>query len=159
MGQRDLQLELRAELEAIAQSVGCQLIHTEFKGGTLRLVLDRLEGVTLDHCQTVSRQASAILDVVDFGAGRYTLEVSSPGLDRQLFGPADFQRFAGSLARVTLRNPEDGARRTLVGRIGQLQDGVLELTEEHMTKRGLEPKEPLAIPFEEIEKARLEIEL
>jgi len=159
MGHRDLQPELRGELEAIAEGEGCQLIHTEFKGGTLQLVLDRLEGVTLEHCKAVSRQASAILDVADFGAGRYTLEVSSPGLDRPLYGPDDYQRFAGSLARVTLRDPGDGARRTVVGRLGALQGNVLELAEEHMTKRGPQVKETHRIPVATIEKARLEIEL
>ena len=170
MSQSALHPELQEELEAIAESEGCELHHVEFKGGTLRLVLDRPDGVTLEHCQSVSRQASALLDVADFGSARYTLEVSSPGLDRPLRNEKDYERFAGSLDRVTLRDPGDGARRTIVGRLGELQDGVLTLIEERPAKKkgrgkkaaaqtGSAEEEAVAIPLEAIEKARLEIEL
>src|SRR6185369_3709461 len=76
--------ELQPELEAIAESAGCELVHVEIKGGVLRLFLDKPEGITLADCEHVSKLASAYLDVVDFGKSRYVLEVSSPGLDRQL---------------------------------------------------------------------------
>src|SRR5688572_18720905 len=91
-----LDAELVAELEQIAAAAGCQLENAEWKGGVLRLVLDRPEGgVGLTDCEQVSKQVSALLDVVDFGKNRYTLEVSSPGLDRQLYRPRDYARFTG----------------------------------------------------------------
>lgn len=106
--------DLHDELAALAADLGCELLEADFRGGVLRLVLDHPEGVTLEHCETVSRQASALLDVTDFGSGRYTLEVSSPGLDRKLYGTGDYQRFQGELVRVTWRSPETG-KRTVVG--------------------------------------------
>lgn len=131
--------EIAAELAAIATGAGCELLHAEWKGGVLRLVLDRsaaaraatepgasdharparpespesperperppdaakAPGVSLADCELVAKQASALLDVLDFGNGHYLLEVSSPGLDRQLYGPADYRRFLGRLARIT----------------------------------------------------------
>src|SRR5437764_15262563 len=109
--------EIIPELEAVAAASGCELLAAELKGGVMRLILDRPEGgVTLADCEHVSRQASALLDVLDFGAGRYVLEVSSPGLDRQLYRPQDYDRFAGRLARVTYTDPETGKKKTEVAR-------------------------------------------
>jgi ribosome maturation factor RimP len=100
--------EIEAELAESAAAAGCELIHAEWKGGLLRLVLDRPDaadspdtGVSLADCERVAKQASALLDVLDFGQGRYLLEVSSPGLDRQLYRPSDYRRFLGRLVRVT----------------------------------------------------------
>ena len=77
--------KLLDEMQGIASSASCELLHAELKGGALRLVLDRAEGgVTIDDCSNVSREVSALLDAWEFGRARYTLEVSSPGLDRRL---------------------------------------------------------------------------
>ncbi|MCP4657609.1 MAG: ribosome maturation factor [bacterium] len=123
--------ELRTEFAAVARQVGCELVHAEFRGGTLRVFLDRPEGVTLDDCATVSKELSAVLDVADFGKGRYTLEVSSPGLDRRLYGPGDYERFCGRLVRVTYLEQHSGTtdsdaagsrtRRTIVGRLEEFR--------------------------------------
>jgi ribosome maturation factor RimP len=144
---------LRAELAAVAASAGCELVHAEFVGKVLRLMIDRPDGgVSHEHCASVSRQAGALLDVLDFGAGRYTLEVTSPGLDRPLFGPPDFARFAGKLARITIQ-PAGGRKKTIVARL----EG---LTPDGGAARVLDEKgETLEVPFTEIQKARLEIEL
>src|SRR5690349_9446948 len=89
--------ELTPELEQIATAAGCELLHVELKGGILRLVLDKPDGgVNLEDCQHVSKQASALLDVLDFGKSRYVLEVTSPGPDRQLYRPRDYERFPAS---------------------------------------------------------------
>ena len=151
---------LRAELAAVAESSGCELVHVEWKGGVLRLVIDRPGiaseggGVTHEHCATVSRQASAILDVWDFGAGRYTLEVSSPGLDRPLYRPEDFGRFAGRLARVTYQPPGEGKRTVLV-RLREYEPGGggRALVDDEATG------ELLTIPVAQVLRARLEVEL
>lgn len=146
---------LRAELAGVAGSVGCQLENVEWKGGVLRLVIDRPDGgVTHEHCATVSRQASALLDLYDFGAGRYTLEVSSPGLDRPLYRPEDFARFAGRLARITFQPPGEG-KRTIVARIREYEPagGGRAFVEDQETG------ELLTLPMAQVLKARLEIEL
>ena len=151
--------ELEHELEAIADSNGCELVHAEFKGSLLRLFIDRPDagGVDLSDCEVISKQVSALLDVVDFGAGHYTLEVSSPGLDRQLYRPRDYRRFVGSLAKVTFREPESGTKRTVIGRLNEYRDDGPEGPE--VTVDLAEREERLTLPLDAIEVARLEIEL
>jgi ribosome maturation factor RimP len=160
---------LLTELAEVAKGAGCELVHAELKGNVLRLFIDREGsegegGVTHADCEHVSRQASALLDVADFGKGRYILEVSSPGLDRQLYGPRDYARFTGKLVRVTFENPAAGVRkRTVVGRLREYRPGApsadpgriageIEVAEERSG-------EVLAIPLADIKMARLEIEL
>jgi ribosome maturation factor RimP len=150
--------ELETELAAVAEAHGCELIHLEFRGGALRLFLDRPDGVRLEDCEAVAKEVSALLDVEDFGGGRYTLEVSSPGLDRQLYGPRDYERFTGRRVRVRFVDPGTGRRATVVGRLSAYRPdadgGVLEL----------EPDEPKASPprtvrLADVELARLVVEL
>ncbi len=78
---------------------------------TLRVFIDCMSGVTVDDCARASRQVSAILDVEDPIPGEYTLEVSSPGIDRPLFTLPHFERYLGAEANVRLRIPVDGRRR------------------------------------------------
>ncbi len=146
---------LVSELAAVAEQAGCELLHADFNGGVLRLILDREGGVNLSHCETVSRQVSPLLDVVGFGGGRYTLEVSSPGLDRELFGPRDYQRFAGRIARVTYRNPESGRKRTVVGRLRAF-DAERDVA---LTVGEIERGEEIRVALTDIMKVRLEVEL
>jgi ribosome maturation factor RimP len=152
--------ELQSELEAIADSAGCELVHAEIKGGILRLFIDKPEGVSLSDCEYVSKLASAYLDVVDFGKSRYVLEVSSPGLDRQLYRPQDYARFVGRKVRVAFVDPATQKKRTVVGRLeafdlpegapeGDARVVVVEETKE----------ERLELGFKDIRQARLEIEL
>jgi ribosome maturation factor RimP len=151
--------EVRPEIEKIAEATGCELVHAELKGGTLRLFLDKPEGVSLADCEHVSKLVSAYLDVVDFGKGRYLLEVSSPGLDRQLYRPRDYERFLGRLARVALTEPATGARRTVVGRLQEFhpseasdEDGLVVVVDEKSGER-------TETRLRDIRSARLEIEL
>lgn len=169
--------EIEAEIADIATAAGCELLHAEWKGGVLRLVLDRraatagtpegAEGVTLADCELVAKHASALLDVLDFGNGRYLLEVSSPGLDRQLYRPNDYQRFLGRLARVTFERadpaePGVARRRTVVARLAEFQGppeggapgllATLALVDERTGER-------LELKLGDIRQARLEIEL
>lgn len=150
-----LSRELAAELEEIAGSRGCELLHAEFVGGVLRLVLDRPEGVGLADCEAVSKDASALLDVAEFGRAKYTLEVSSPGLDRPFYRPSDYERFLGRRVRVRFRDPETGRRATVVGRLAEYRPeggGEIELTE-------TESKRDVRIRLADIELTRLTIEL
>lgn len=151
--------ELRPELEQIAAASGCELVHVEIKGGVLRLILDRPEGVTLADCELVSKQASAYLDVADFGKSRYVLEVSSPGLDRQLYKTADVERFLGRLARVSFTAP-DGAKKTVVGRLQELQKGEDAPDDEALVVLVDDPSgERTEVRWKDVRTARLEIEL
>jgi ribosome maturation factor RimP len=148
--------ELTAELSALVAASGCELVHCEFKGALLRLFIDRPEGVTLDDCELVSRQASALLDVLEFGGDRYTLEVSSPGLDRQLYGPRDYEKFVGRLVRLTYRPEEGSGRRTVVGRL----EGFNAADAEPLVVVREDPRqEALAVPYSRVVVGRLEIEL
>lgn len=155
---RILDEELIAEMEDIAAASGCELIHAELKGGTLRLFIDRPEGgVDLSDCETISRQVSALLDVIDFSDGRYLLEVSSPGLDRQLYRSRDWERFTGRKVRVTFRSPETGEKRTVLARLEQFDPEPAPVggTAVLHTETG----EHLVLSLEDVQVARLEIEL
>ena len=77
----------------------------------LRIYIEREEGVTIEDCEKLSRQASALLDVEDPIAGEYTLEVSSPGLERPLFTAEQFAQYVGSEVNLRLRNPLEGRRK------------------------------------------------
>ena len=149
--------ELTPEIEQVAEAAGCELVHAELKGGALRIFIDKPEGVTLADCQHVSKQVSALLDVLDFGTGRYVLEVSSPGLDRQLYKPADYERFSGKLARVTFEDPETSKKKTVVARLQGLRhvDGNAQVLLQEDGKDG----EPWGLPLKNVKTARLEIEL
>lgn len=101
-------------LEPVVEQLGFELADVELRlggqDGLLRLYIDKDGGIDVEDCQSVSRQVSAILDVEDPLPGNYTLEVSSPGLDRTLTKPAHFQRFMGEDVRVKLRFPLEGRR-------------------------------------------------
>lgn len=159
MSQTAIDAKLEAEFAAVANSSGCELVHVDYRQGRLRVFLDRPQGVTLDDCQTVSKQLSALLDVSDFGNARYLLEVSSPGLDRELYGPKDYQRFSGQLARVTFFSAEPRVKQTIVGRLERFRadgdgadGGEISLIDRQTGTR-------YQIPLHDIHKARLEPEL
>jgi len=106
-------------LEPEVAALGCELVELEFHphrgGGLLRLYIDRTDGaaggVTVEDCEAVSRRVSAALDAADPIAGEYTLEVSSPGLDRPLRTRAHFERFTGGRVKVESLVPRAGRRR------------------------------------------------
>lgn len=144
--------DLYAEIEAAAASSGCDVLEAGLHDTQFRLILDQEGGVTLATCEQVSRKVSALLDALEFGARRYVLEVSSPGLDRKLYGPRDYHRFSGRLARVTWSDSQSG-KRTDIGRLGTFEEGHQELL--LTASEG----EPLHIPLDAVQEARLEIEL
>jgi len=110
--------------------LGFELVELEYASGRghglLRLFIDREAGVGLDECAHVSREVSALLDVEDPIPTAYTLEVSSPGLDRKLLKPFDYERFAGNMITVQTRLPVAGSRRHQ-GRLEGLRDGRIAL--------------------------------
>ena len=113
--------EIAALLSPTVESLGLELLGIEYLpapgGATVRLYIDVPQAesearyVGIEDCEAVSREVSAQLDVEDPISANYTLEVSSPGIDRPLFGAAQFARFVGQSAKVTLKLPQDGRRR------------------------------------------------
>ncbi len=109
-----LRPKVEDEIRQIAAEQGCELLAIEQAGSgrslTVRLVLDKEGGVTLDDCESVSRQVSPLLDAEADISVSYHLEVSSPGLDRKLYSAADAARFAGRRVHVRTREPREGSR-------------------------------------------------
>ena len=117
-------------IEPTIEQLGYELSDLELqlsgRDGVVRVFIDKPDGVDLSDCEIVSRQLSAILDVEDPLPGHYTLEVSSPGLDRKLTKPKHFQRFTGETVRVKLRFPVDG-RRNFRGALRAADDEKIEV--------------------------------
>ena len=136
-------------LEPAIERLGYELTDIELKlggrSGLLRIFIDKDDGVDIDDCEVVSHQVSAILDVEDPIPGNYTLEVSSPGLDRTLTKPAHFRRFMGEDIKVKLRFPLDG-RRNFRGALKSADDEVIEVEVDGESYR---------LPLSTIESARL----
>ena len=140
--------ELRKLLASGVELLGFELVDAELAGGhhvVLRVYIDNPNGVSIDDCADVSRQLSAILDVEDPFSGSYSLEVSSPGFDRPLVKPADFERFAGEVIKVKLRQPIEG-RRNFKGRLlGLTGEDVVLLVDDQQ----------ISLALDGIERARL----
>lgn len=141
---------LRERIASGVEALGFELVHVELKGGRehqmLRVYIDSPQGITVDDCASVSRQLSAVLDVEDPFPGAYTLEVSSPGLDRPLASPADFRRFQGEVIKVRLSHALSGNQRNFTGRLLATHDDRITIDADG---------ERVDLPFDAIEKARL----
>ncbi len=128
---------LTERLEKIAEPVvtgaGCELVDitslVDHGRSVLRVFIDKPGGVTIDDCTVVSRELGAVLDVEDLLPGRYSLEVSSPGLDRVLKKEKDFVRFMGKQVKITTCEPIEGIHHFKV-RLDALNDGALEVTDD-----------------------------
>jgi ribosome maturation factor RimP len=153
--------KIREAAERVAHSEGLEIFDVEWKVGKqrlLRIYIDRLpspeepQGGAISHndCQKVSEQLSVILDVEDLVPGPgYVLEVSSPGLDRKLIKPADYDRFTGRLAKIWLNEPVENSK-YVEGRLAGFSDG--------MVKVNVRDHE-MALPFKGIRKANLVVEI
>lgn len=135
----------------VAATHGVELVEAELRGGgksrMLRVVIDKPEGVTHEDCANVSRELSTVLDVEDaVPGGSYTLEVSSPGLDRKLLKPQDYQRSVGSRVKLMTREPVNGNRH-FEGRLESFAGGRITLE----TVSGKKPKPGHAQPGQKIE--------
>ncbi len=154
----DICERVSAIAQPILDALRLELVEIEFKRSgreaILRLFIDKEGGVTLDDCADVSRELSLVLDVEDFIPCAYNLEVSSPGLDRPLKTPADYERFTGRLIKVRTYEPfcdDDGnKRKTFLGTLEGLTDGVVRMR--------LTEGQTAAIPLERVAKANLEFE-
>jgi len=113
--QEDVASKIEAIAVRVAATTGLEVVEVAVKGGgasrLVRISIDKPEGVTHGDCELVSHQVGTILDVEDVvPGGRYTLEVSSPGVERKLAKPGDFVRFQGKKIKVVLREPVGGRR-------------------------------------------------
>ena len=144
---------LQDQLAALAADEGLELLATEIVGSgpktVLRLVVDGPDGVSLDQCATVSRQASAMLDVEDPIHHRYVLEVSSPGLDRKLYNRSDYLRFAGRRVKLRLK-PTYREHRQIVGTLVGLEDEMVRIAGDN--------GQDLRLRLEDVFEARLEVD-
>jgi ribosome maturation factor RimP len=165
----DVRERVRQAAGRVAASYGLEIFDVQIRrepvGWVLRVVIDRPdagagtsaipggEPVGIEDCQHVSRDLGALLDVEDeltAGLDRgFTLEVSSPGLDRPLRGEADYRRFVGRLAKIVTREPVDGQSH-FAGRLAGLEDGHIVMTEGRRTHR---------VPLALVSRARLEVEM
>src|SRR5712692_9452947 len=140
--------------EQAAIDHGVELVHAEVAGPdnrpVVRVFIDKPGGVTHDDCSEVSEQLGTVLDVEDFIHAAYTLEVSSPGIERGLYKRADYERFAGSSARLKVRTPING-QRNFHGRIVGV-DAANVVFEDRTSGR-------VVIPIDGIAKANLEVDV
>jgi ribosome maturation factor RimP len=144
--------QVEAIVLPVLEELGLELVEVQYRreqsGWVLRLIIDKHDGVSLDDCVAVSREVGQLLDIEDFIEQSYSLEVSSPGLERPLRSMADFQRFVGRKARIKTIEPIAGEH-VFIGRINQTagESIVLEVGRKELT-----------IPFSMVAKARLEVE-
>lgn len=114
MGAGSIEERVQAIAERVALDHGLELVHAEVAGPVnkpiVRIFIDKPGGITHQDCSEVSLHVGTVLDVEDFIHASYTLEVSSPGLERGLYKPADYERFAGSLAKLRTRRALNGQR-------------------------------------------------
>jgi ribosome maturation factor RimP len=150
--------EIVARISDIAQRVGgsegIEIVDVQLlgagRGRVLRIFIDRPQGVSHADCEFISHQVGTILDVEDVIPGdSYTLEVSSPGLERRLIKATDFERFVGRKAKVVLREPVEN-QRTWEGKLAGFSDGIV----------ALEPSAGKLVhfPFAQVQKANLKFE-
>lgn len=142
-------LQLEQLIGPVIESLGCSLWGCEYSSHgrhtTLRLYIEAEGGVGVEHCEKVSRQVSAVMDVEDPISGEYTLEVSSPGLDRPLYTLAQFSLYIGEKVSVRLQHAFDG-RRKFTGRLNGVEgEDILLVVDD----------EEYLLPIDSIEKANV----
>src|SRR5215475_8096852 len=144
---------IRQLIQEVVEGQGYEFVDMEFKGGgnssILRIFIDKPEGISHRDCGLVSEQVGTVLDVEDLIPFSYTLEVSSPGLERKLVKESDYTRFGGKLARIQTRIPLR-QQKVFRGRLQGLHEGKVRLE--------LPNGDLLEIPLDVIDEARLEFD-
>lgn len=141
--------QLRELIAPVVEALGCELWGIEQlpmgRHSIVKIYIDSSKGIDIDDCAKVSRQVSSLLDVEDPINGEYTLEVSSPGLDRRLFGLEQFAAFIGANVRLRLKRPFEGKRK-FTGQLRGVEGDEVVIGQ---------PDEEILIPFEEIDRANV----
>ena len=155
MASRDAIIEKVQEItERVAGDAGLEVVDVQMLGGggnrLLRIFIDKPEGVTHADCEHISQHVGTILDIEDvIPGGKYTLEVSSPGLERKIARPREFERFVGKKVKVVLRQPVEN-QRTWVGALRNFAEGIITLEPS--------PGKSIQFPLELVERANLKFE-
>ncbi len=154
MSREDVTAKVQEIAERVGASEGLEIVEVQLLGGggarVLRIFIDKPEGVTHADCEMISQNVGTILDVEDVIPGaHYTLEVSSPGVERKLTKPRDFERFVGQKVKVALRQPVENQKHWM-GKLTAFTEGVLTLEPS--------PGRSVQVPFENVEKANLKFE-
>ena len=140
-------------VQRVAASDGIEVVEVEFKGSggnqLLRISIDKPQGVSHADCEMISHDVGTILDVEDIVPGHYTLEVSSPGVERKLLKPNDYIRFQGKKAKIVLRQPVENQRHW---------EGRLAGLEESMVSLEVGADRVLRFPLSQVERANLKFE-
>ncbi|HEY3024645.1 MAG TPA: ribosome maturation factor RimP [Pyrinomonadaceae bacterium] len=154
MASGSIEDRVREIAERVALDHGLELVHAEVAGPEgkpiVRVFIDKPGGVTHEDCSEVSLHLGTILDVEDFIHSPYTLEVSSPGLERGLYKLADFERFAGRLAKIKIRQPLNG-QRNFRGRIVEVKGDQIVFEDKTSGQ--------VSLSFDMIAKANLELDV
>lgn len=154
MASGSIEERVRQIAERVALDHGLELVHAEAAGPEgkpiLRIFIDKPEGVTHEDCAEISLHLGTVLDVEDFIHSAYTLEVSSPGLERGLYKVQDFERFAGRQAKVKVRQPIKG-QRNFRGQIVGVEGDII-IFEDKTSGR-------VSLPFDSVVKANLELDV
>ena len=141
--------KLNEIIQPLVEDLGYEFVGLEYtsaaRHSVLRIYIDQEKGVDVEDCATVSREVAAIMDVKDPIKGQYTLEVSSPGLERPLFTAAHYREFIDYLVKINLYGPQDGRRK--------FQGPIMAVSEEGVTleQDGVE----VILSFDNISKASL----
>jgi len=146
--------KVREIVERVGASEGLEIVDVQLLGGggsrVLRIFIDKPEGVTHADCEFMSLNAGTILDVEDvIPGGHYTLEVSSPGVERKLTRALDFERFSGHKVKVVLREAVDGQKHW-AGTLKNFAEGIVTLEPA--------PGKSVQFPLDQVEKANLKFE-
>src|ERR1051325_2844799 len=154
MGTSSIDERVQNIAERVAIDHGLELVHVEVAGPDnkpiVRVFIDKPNGITHEDCAEVSHHIGTILDVEDFIHASYTLEVSSPGLERGLYKRDDYERFAGSLVKIKTRNPVKG-QRNFRGRLLGIHGDEISI-EDRTNGR-------VTVPFASVSKANLELNI
>src|SRR5277367_2598415 len=154
MSREEVTAKVQEIAERVASSEGLEIVEVQLLGGgaarVLRIFIDKPEGVTHGDCEFISHNVGTILDVEDVIPGaRYTLEVSSPGVERKLTKPQEFERFVGQKVKVVLREPIENQRHW-VGALKSFAEGIITLEPS--------PGRSVEFPLDQVEKANLKFE-
>jgi ribosome maturation factor RimP len=150
----EIEERIRGIAERVATEHGLEMVHAEVgvlgRNAAVRVFIDKPGGVTHADCSTVSHHIGTLLDVEDYINSTYTLEVSSPGLERGLYKLADYERFAGHLAKMKAREPVNG-QRNFKGRIRGVEGETVVFDDKTSGE--------VRVPLKVIAKANLEIDV
>jgi ribosome maturation factor RimP len=154
MQSRSIEERIKEIAKKATADNGVEFVHLELAGTkrnqVVRVFADKEGGINIEDCSKVSRSIEAEMDADDFMPGTYVLEVSSPGLDRELYSLADFEKFAGNLAKVKMRPDFEGPK-SLNGMIVSVLDGDIVFDDRTAGT--------LTIPYESVAKANLKVDI